>query len=649
MTKLFDIKKMSTKFFLATVILFAVAGSVQVNLSTRSFDALINLNQEGERISSGEIETMQGALAIQLSKERQQELAILKASNGLELALKQQDIQRQENHLRGKLEGALRIIGSQLESVIGTMSADDRGFFEVNAEVYMELLEGAKEFNYFAIVDEATLKEVAEEQEFDAARKDAVGQVITKNAGTDNAVMAFNESNGTIRMIAAIGPAVERYGVIEIIIEDMITPLTKAVEQLKASFAAQLADKAVELDKAFAGKKQELEKHQATVRENRGRRSEKADTESSSAKSTLLTVVILSSIFAAVAVSILVVALITRPLGTSIAIMTRLAAKDTDVEINGTARKDEIGEMANAIQVFKDNTIKAEEMAEEQERAEAAEKKRQENEAQRERDREEEERNREEKERKREQEAASVQAARAKHIDGLNTNFDNSVGNILGTVTSALTEMKTTAESMSKTADDTMQKSTAAASEQASANVQTVASAAEELSVSIDEIGRQVTKSSDISAHAVNEAHSADEMIQGLAASAQKIGEVVELITGIAEQTNLLALNATIESARAGDAGKGFAVVANEVNEIATTIASAVEEQSAATQEIARNVEQAAAGTGEVTTNITGVMDPTGDTRQASGHVLETVKDLATQFGSLQTEIESFLEDTRIA
>ncbi len=387
-----------------------------------------------------------------------------------ELALKQQDIQRQENHLRGKLVGALKIIGSQLESVIGPMNADDRDFFEVNAEVYMELLEGSKEFNYFAIVDAATLKEIAEENEFDAARKDAVGQVIANNAGTDNAVMAFNESNGTIRMVAAIGPTVERYGVIEIIIEDKITPLTKAVEKLKKSFAVQLAGKKVELDKTFARKKLELDNHQATVHENRSLRSEKADTESSSAKTTLLAVVILSSIFAAVAVSILVVTFITRPIGASIAIMTRLAAHDTDVEIKGTARKDEIGEMAGAIQVFKDSMIKAEEMALEQKLAEAAEQRHKEEEAERERDREEAdrkreeaERKREEAERKREQEAASAQAARAKLFEGLNNEFDKNACDILGNVTMALTDMRSTAESMSKTVDDTMQKSTAVA------------------------------------------------------------------------------------------------------------------------------------------------------------------------------------------
>ena len=160
--------------------------------------------------------------------------------------------------------------------------------------------------------------------------------------------------------------------------------------------------------------------------------------------------------------------------------------------------------------------------------------------------------------------------------------FDASVGSVVQSVSSTSTEMLDSATAMSTTAEEATQRSqtVAAASEQASTNVQTVASAAEELSSSIDEIGRQVTKSSEISANAVKEAHNADEMIQGLASAAQQIGEVVELITDIAEQTNLLALNATIESARAGDAGKGFAVVANEVKTLASQTSKATEEIS---------------------------------------------------------------------
>ena len=226
--------------------------------------------------------------------------------------------------------------------------------------------------------------------------------------------------------------------------------------------------------------------------------------------------------------------------------------------------------------------------------------------------------------------------------------------------------MHSSAEAMTSTAEEASRQSTAvaAASEQASTNVQTVAAASEELSASIVEISRQVAQSASIAGRAVDEAAATNKSVQGLAEAAQKIGDVVKLINDIAGQTNLLALNATIEAARAGEAGKGFAVVASEVkslanqtakatediasqvdaiqsatntpsrrsrasaktigeiNEIATTIASAVEEQGAATKEISRNVQQAAPGTNDVSSNIAGVTQAAGETGQSAGQVL---------------------------
>ena len=348
---------------------------------------------------------------------------------------------------------------------------------------------------------------------------------------------------------------------------------------------------------------------------------------------------------------------ILRPITAITGTMGRLAEGDTSIEVEGAGRKDEIGAMAGAVQVFKDNKIAADRLAEEQ---------------------------------RREQEAKE---RRQRAIEALMAEFESGVGTVLGQVAKASDALKFTAESMASTADQTSHQATvvAAASEQASTNVQAVASAADELSSSIGEISRQVAQSSGIAAGAVEDSEGANHKIQGLAQAAQKIGEVLALITDIADQTNLLALNATIEAARAGDAGRGFAVVASEVknlanqtakateqigthvvaiqaateeavgaigaigatiaeiNEIAAAVAAAVEEQGAATQEIARNVEQAAAGTREVTENITGVNRAAGDSGEAANQVLEAAGSLTEQSDTLRRQVENFLTGIKAA
>jgi methyl-accepting chemotaxis protein len=347
---------------------------------------------------------------------------------------------------------------------------------------------------------------------------------------------------------------------------------------------------------------------------------------------------------------------IAKPVVSMTGAMGELASGNLEADIPAQGRADELGEMAGAVQVFKENAVRVKKMEAEQIDAEK----------------------RAEKEKR---------ATMNKMAD----DFEASVGGIVKTVAAASTQLQSTAQSLSATAEETSQQSTtvAAAAEQASANVQTVAAATEELSSSVSEIGRQVAQSSQIASRAVTDAMHTNKQIQGLAEAASKIGEVVSLITDIAEQTNLLALNATIEAARAGDAGKGFAVVASEVknlanqtgkateeisgqiggiqvatrdavvaiegigktigeiDEIATTIASAVEEQGAATQEIARNVEQAATGTQDVTANIGGVNLAASETGTASAQVLEAARELSGESDMLRGEVDKFIAQVR--
>jgi methyl-accepting chemotaxis protein len=327
-----------------------------------------------------------------------------------------------------------------------------------------------------------------------------------------------------------------------------------------------------------------------------------------------------------------------------------------DVDIPHTQRADEIGIMARATAGFRDNFMRVKE----QETAE-----------------------------KNARDVAERKALLAK-IAG---DFEAVVGGIVGAVSSASGELTSTAGTLTKTADSTQQLSTtvAAASEEASTNVQSVASATEEMVASITEIGRQVQESNHIASEAVSQAAKTDDRITKLAQAASRIGDVTQLITTIAEQTNLLALNATIEAARAGEAGKGFAVVAQEVkqlasqtgkatneistqiaemqaatqesvtaikeiggtirriSEIATTIASAVEEQGAATQEITRNIQQAAHGTTQVASNITEVSNGAAMTGSGAAQVLTAAHSLAEQSTRLKTEVDKFLGTVRAA
>ena len=347
---------------------------------------------------------------------------------------------------------------------------------------------------------------------------------------------------------------------------------------------------------------------------------------------------------------------IVRPLTAMTDAMRTLAEGNKDVAVPATGRRDELGAMAAAVQVFKEQGIAAEKMANEQ----ATRDKR---------------------------DAQEKRDATLKMADDL----ESSIKSVVDAVSSAAGQLQETASSMSRSAQttDSQANEVSTAAEEASSSVQTVASASEELSSSIQEISRQVSQSTEISKDAVARADETAQTVQSLTEGAQKIGDVISLINDIAEQTNLLALNATIEAARAGEAGKGFAVVANEVkslanqtakatdeisaqisgmqtatgdtvkaiegvrqainriNEVSSGIASAVEEQNAATMEISRNVQQASQGTQRVTSNIRSVSQTAAETGQSAGQVTSATEELSGQAKQLRKSIEGVLASMR--
>jgi methyl-accepting chemotaxis protein len=338
--------------------------------------------------------------------------------------------------------------------------------------------------------------------------------------------------------------------------------------------------------------------------------------------------------------------------------MRKLAAGDKSVEIPGAERVDEIGDMSKAVQVFKENAIKADELA-----AQQAE---------------------QEKRAEKEKREAMLQMA---------DDLEQNVKGVVDSVSAAANEMGSTAQTMSAASEQTTNRAgaVASASEEATTNAETVAAASEELSQSIQEIGRQVSEASGVAEKATKQAEQTNVTVQELAQGAEKIGEVVSLINDIADQTNLLALNATIEASRAGEAGKGFAVVAaevkslaaqtanateeigqqintmqattsetvsaieavvgamGEINGVTANIASSVEQQNSATQEIARSIQETASGTRDVTSNIGEVSTAAQQSSEAASTVVTVVDDLTQQSQTLNSELDSFLSKIRAA
>jgi methyl-accepting chemotaxis protein len=453
------------------------------------------------------------------------------------------------------------------------------------------------------------------------------------------------------KRLAILDQAVETWHA-EIAAKEIAMVAAGAVEQARAAAGTGRGKPMMDAIRAQANEISDVERNLLAVR---------AMDQKRSFETGYLTVIVGSVASAAITVllSVLVLAQISRPLGRLVSVLQRMAGGDIDAEIPEAKRGDEIGAVGKAVEGIK--TLVSQKAAEQAEIKRVAD------------------------------EAAAVERKRT--MVELADGFERAVGGIVGQVSSSATELQATAQQMTSTATETASQSTnvAAAAEEAASNVGTVAAAAEELGASVQEIGRQVQGSAGLARTAVSEADQTGLLVQALKSTSAKIGDMVSMISGIAGQTNLLALNATIEAARAGEAGRGFAVVAAEVKELAnqtakateeisrqigevqavtdravlaidgisgrireidsmaTSIAAAVEQQGAATQEIVRNVAQAASGTTEVTSNIAGVAKASDETSAAASQVLTASSELSRQSERLAAEVSGFLSSVRTA
>nr|WP_298684544.1 methyl-accepting chemotaxis protein [uncultured Dongia sp.] len=510
----------------------------------------------------------------------------------------------------------------------------------------------------------AVLNQKQADMMHDALRGDVLFALVTGPYGmpedqeaikTDLAdhVTSFEESIARLQALP-LSPDIRKA------VEDVVPPLQAYIVAAKEIVALGLTDTVAGRERfpQFMTAFTDLEGRMEELGELIEKLGNTAGADAQATNGKLIMIIAVASLLATIgliAINWLIAGSITRPIRGMVRAMEQLAGGDRNVEIPGLDRGDEVGQMAHAVKVFKDNAIQSDGLAEKQSQDQQR------------------------------------RAERTRQIETLCQDFDRQVTKRLETVIGAVAEMETTAQSMSRVAEQAAAEAihVSNTSETASGSVNAVAAATEELAASIGEIGSQMSRSRQIAGQAANQAVATNAQIKQLAEAAQKIGAVVQLITDIASQTNLLALNATIEAARAGEAGKGFAVVAsevknlanqtgkatedislqinsiqnetgqavqaiesiagtiNEINEITAGVAAAVEEQNAATKEIARSVEQAATGTREMSASIQTVTSAAGETGNAAGQMLGSSSALSGEATALRQEVEQFLSTIR--
>lgn len=648
--------RLGVKFSAFTILLLGLSGAGSFILSKNSLDSVVQLATESSKEVTTEVKTLQDASLKQLERQRKLEVNIVSLEGELDQAKKQLAISKRLENLRGRLNSALLIVGSQVESVLQGMSADDREMYLLDAGTYKSLLKGVQSIDYRPVVNEETLNDYASEEELSEAHAKALKETLKKGSTASNPHFLVLPKEKKIRVSALIGPKSGHYGILDMVLDDTLSPLEAELRQVVTMSQINIFQKIKTLKDRMNAVKAEMAKKMETTRSRSQERDTQAVKTAKDSRFMLILVALLTTLISALIIAMLMRTLISRPLNRAIGIMKRLAGGDLSAEVPDTSSQSEMGEMARALQVFKDNALRNRQLEDAQ--------------AYR---------------------AKQEEEARQKLMDALADGFDASVGKIVQTVSDTASKLQATARTMTVISENTSSQANAvaAASEQASNNVERAASSTDTMSNSIGEIGQQVASASRASRKAVDDAEKTSREMAELAATADKIGDVIKMISDIADQTNLLALNATIESARAGEAGKGFAVVANEVkglagqtgkateeivqqikeiqvatehavasmteigesiravDETSAAISLAMDEQGTATHEIAANVREAASGTREVVDSVSVITTAASEAGEASNQVLGAADQLANQSDALKEEVDSFLNQLR--
>lgn len=609
------LNRLSTKFSALVFALLVISWGITLVLGDRNLNKVANIGERGAVILQKEVATLQVGAAESLVASQKLEIAVVESQNQYEKSKHQTEIVSKRSFLNGKIAGALLIIGSQLESILSPMAQDEREMFAVNAEVYEEVLEGVQEINFWPVFDAETLAEIAADEEFDEARTATLSKVIETKATGFAPVVDIDPKAKVIRVAAFLGPESERFGVLEVYLEDIITPLDNALLALDQKFSAAIKQRSEELAKQTDQRRRELAEAGRVSAEGAAQRHQESEDVGVQSRISLAVAAILGTLISSVIIGALMINLISRPMRRYIDNMSEIASDDLSSEINGTERRDEIGLLARNVLAFKTSVEKRFKA----EAAQAAD-----------------EKVREQKKNKEEMKVAQkLETGLSQAVDEISDQLSG-VNGIAGKLNVAADDTrKRTSEVMSATTE-------------ASRNVQSVTQSAVELSNSMNEIQSHVQEATVVSDTASQLASDAEQTVRQLGEAAVSIGEVVEIIQGIAEQTNLLALNATIESARAGEAGKGFAVVAGEVKNLATETSRATEQisgQIGTIQEIATSAGQSIS---LITEKVKEVGSSTGGITEAvetQRRIAHEITEMAQQSSSRTSSVEELIRD----